>query len=198
MAAFDRDEGRGDGLSSACTVGRRRGGGAPRLTLDARRMPRAIAGSDSGRLQVDAGCRFERAAGSVSRSQNWRAEIVGGLGARGPPIIVEIKVYRRGRPLVAEEIRRADACSSCVAGFGLASARAARRALRRRPAPARRRCAWRYRSWLRYSFAGRHRTIGPVVEHRPSPPSSFVTHRAVQGKSGRGRRDRPAFARVGR
>jgi len=72
---------------------------------------------------------------------------------RGVPTIIEIKVYNAGMgKAVAEEIHRADAVDYvCVAGYGLASARAARAALPSVAASAHRgevRLAL-YRSWLR-------------------------------------------------
>ena len=106
--------------------------------------------------QVDAGYRFERAGAFPFRGLGIGvprlSDVLGRY--RGTPIIVEIKVYTaRAGELVAEEIRRADACDFvCVAGFGLASARAARRAL---PAVAASACQAEvrlavYRSWLRW------------------------------------------------
>jgi len=73
---------------------------------------------------------------------------------RGVPVIVEIKVYTAAMgEAVAAEIRRAGAVDYvCVAGYGIASARAARAALPGAAASAHRgevRLAL-YRSWLRY------------------------------------------------
>ena len=72
---------------------------------------------------------------------------------RDIPTIIEIKVYSAAMgEAVAEEIRRADAVDYvCVAGYGPASARAARRALPDVAASAHRgEVRWAlYRSWLR-------------------------------------------------
>ena len=73
---------------------------------------------------------------------------------RDIPTIVEIKVYTAEMgEAVAREIRRADALDfACIAGFGVASARAARKAVPGVPASA---CEAEvrmalYRSWLRW------------------------------------------------
>lgn len=73
---------------------------------------------------------------------------------RGVPTVIEIKVYTAAMgQAVADEIRRADAVDDvCVAGYGPASARAARAALPEAAASAHKlevRLAL-YRSWCRY------------------------------------------------
>jgi len=105
--------------------------------------------------RVDAGFRFERDGAFPFRGV--------GIGVptlfevlrryRGTAIIVEIKGRTaRAGEIVAQEIRRADACEAvCVAGVARASTRAARRALPRVAASA---CQSEvrlalYRSWLR-------------------------------------------------
>jgi len=83
--------------------------------------------------RVDAGYQFERGGAFPFRGKGigvpTLAEVL--RRHRGVPTIIEIKVYTAAMgQAVAEEIRRADASSyACVAGFGLASARAARAAL---------------------------------------------------------------------
>ena len=106
--------------------------------------------------RVDAGYRFQRNDSFPFRGQ--------GIGVptlfevlrryRGIPTIVEIKVYTASAgEIVAQDVRRADALDYvCIAGFGLASARAARAALPGVPASASKaevRLAL-YRSWVRW------------------------------------------------
>jgi glycerophosphoryl diester phosphodiesterase len=83
--------------------------------------------------RVDAGYWFTRGDGYPFRGQGIGVPTLGAVLARyrGIPTIIEIKVYTAEMgQAVAEEIRRADALEYvCVAGYGLASARAARAAL---------------------------------------------------------------------
>ena len=83
--------------------------------------------------RVDAGYWFMRGDGYPFRGQGIGVPTLGAVLARyrGIPTIIEIKVYTAEMgQAVAEEIRRADALEYvCVAGYGLASARAARAAL---------------------------------------------------------------------
>jgi glycerophosphoryl diester phosphodiesterase len=83
--------------------------------------------------RVDAGYWFRRGDGYPFRGQGIGVPTLGAVLARyrGIPTIIEIKVYTAEMgQAVAEEIRRADALEYvCVAGYGLASARAARAAL---------------------------------------------------------------------
>ena len=106
--------------------------------------------------RVDAGYRFERAGTFPFRGKGYGvptlAEVLGRY--RAVPTIIEIKVYTEAMgEAVAAEIRRADALDyACFAGFGLASARAARAALPGVPSSATQaevRLAL-YRSWLRW------------------------------------------------
>jgi glycerophosphoryl diester phosphodiesterase len=140
--------------------------------------------------QVDAGYRFERAGAFPFRGLGIGvprlSEVLGRY--RGTPIIVEIKVYTaRAGELVAAEIRRADACDFvCVAGFGLASARSARRAL---PAVAASACQAEvrlavYRSWLRWPVRrAPYQTyqVPEVVEHGPRVVSRRFIRDAHRG-----------------
>jgi glycerophosphoryl diester phosphodiesterase len=83
--------------------------------------------------RVDAGYWFKRGDAYPFRGQDIGVPTLGEVLARyrGIPTIIEIKVYTAEMgQAVAEEIRRADALEYvCVAGYGLASARAARAAL---------------------------------------------------------------------
>ena len=83
--------------------------------------------------RVDAGYWFTRGDGYPFRGQGIGVPTLGAVLARyrGIPTIIEIKVYTAEMgQAVAEEIRRADALEYvCLAGYGLASARAARAAL---------------------------------------------------------------------
>ena len=83
--------------------------------------------------RVDAGYRFTRGGQFPFRGQGIGVPTLGEVlrRYRGAPTIIEIKVYTAAMgQAVAEEIRRADALDyACVAGFGLASAKAARAAL---------------------------------------------------------------------
>jgi len=83
--------------------------------------------------RVDAGYRFRRGGEYPFRGRGIGVPTLREVLARyrGVPTIIEIKVYTAamGRA-VADEIRRADAIEyTCVAGYGLASATAARAAL---------------------------------------------------------------------
>ena len=83
--------------------------------------------------RVDAGYWFKRGDAYPFRGQDIGVPTLGEVLARyrGIPTIIEIKVYTAEMgQAVAEAIRRADALEYvCVAGYGLASARAARAAL---------------------------------------------------------------------
>jgi glycerophosphoryl diester phosphodiesterase len=106
--------------------------------------------------RVDAGYRFERGGAFPFRGQGIGVPALADVlqRYRGVPTIIEIKVYTPAMgDAVAREIRRADALDYvCVAGYGPASARAARAALPDVPASA---CHAEvrlalYRSWLRW------------------------------------------------
>jgi glycerophosphoryl diester phosphodiesterase len=106
--------------------------------------------------QVDAGYRFERGGAFPFRGQGIGVSTLADVlqRYRDTPTIIEIKVYTAAMgEAVAEQIRRSNALDYvCVAGFGLASARAARAALPGVPASASQpevRLAL-YRSWLRW------------------------------------------------
>ena len=105
--------------------------------------------------RVDAGYRFTRGGEYPFRGRGIGVPTLREVLARyrGVPIVIEIKVYTAAMgQAVAHEIRRAGAMDYvCVAGYGIASARAARVALPGVAASAHRgevRLAL-YRSWLR-------------------------------------------------
>jgi len=106
--------------------------------------------------RVDAGYRFERHGAFPFRGLGIGIPALSDVLKRyqGVPTIVEIKVPTAEMgDAVAREIRRADALDfACVAGYGIASAQAARKALPGVPASA---CEPEvrialYRSWLRW------------------------------------------------
>ena len=106
--------------------------------------------------RVDAGYRFERGGVFPFRGRGIGVPALAEVLRcyRGVPTIIEVKVYTAAMgDAVAREIRRADALDYvCVAGYGPASARAARAALPGVPASAYQaevRLAL-YRSWLRW------------------------------------------------
>ena len=117
----------------------------------------AIAARTADELaRVDAAYRFARGGEFSFRGRGIGVPALGEVlrRYRGVPTIIEIKVYTAAMgQAVAEEIRGADALDyACVAGFGLASARAARAALPGVPCSASQpevRMAV-YRSWLRW------------------------------------------------
>jgi glycerophosphoryl diester phosphodiesterase len=93
-----------------------------------------IAARTAGELErVDAGYWFKRGDAYPFRSQGIGVPTLRDVLARyrGVPTIIEIKVYTAEMgEAVVQEIRRADALDYvCVAGYGMASARAARAAL---------------------------------------------------------------------
>jgi len=105
--------------------------------------------------RVDAGYRFTRGGEYPFRGRGIGVPTLREVLARyrGVPTVIEIKVYTAAMgEAVAGEIRRAGATDSvCVAGYGIASARAARAALPGVAASAHKgevRLAL-YRSWLR-------------------------------------------------
>jgi glycerophosphoryl diester phosphodiesterase len=83
--------------------------------------------------RLDAGCRFTRGGEYPFRDRGIGVPTLREVLARYPgvPTIIEIKVYTAAMgQAVADEIRRAGAVDYvCVAGYGIASARAARAAL---------------------------------------------------------------------
>ena len=104
--------------------------------------------------RVDAGYRFEHGGAFPFRGQGIGVPRLSEVLRRyqGTPTIIEIKVYTAAMgEAVAREARRADALDhACIAGFGIASARAARAALPGVPSSACKaevRLAM-YRSWL--------------------------------------------------
>ena len=106
--------------------------------------------------RVDAGYHFERGGAFPFRGRGIGVPALADVlrRYRGVPTIIEVKVYTAAMgDAVAREIRRANALDYvCVAGYGAASARAARAALQGVPASA---CHAEvrlalYRSWLRW------------------------------------------------
>ena len=105
--------------------------------------------------RLDAGYWFKRGGEYPFRGQGLGVPTLRDVLARyrGVPTVIEIKVYTAAMgQAVADEVRRADADDFiCIAGYGPASARAARAALPRVAASAHKgevRLAL-YRSWLR-------------------------------------------------
>jgi glycerophosphoryl diester phosphodiesterase len=106
--------------------------------------------------RVDAGYRFERGGTFPFRGKGIGVPTLAEVLRRyqGVPTVIEIKVYTAAMgEAVAQEIRGANALDyACIAGFGVASARAARATLPGLPSSA---CKAEvrlalYRSWLRW------------------------------------------------
>jgi glycerophosphoryl diester phosphodiesterase len=135
---------------------------------------------------VDAGYRFQRGGAFPFRGKGigvpTLAEVL--RRYRDVPTIIEIKVYTEAMAeAVAQEVRRADATEyTCVAGFGLVSARAARAALPEVPTSASKpevRLAL-YRSWLRWPVRRAPYDAYLVPEHADETGMRIVSPRFIR------------------
>ena len=141
--------------------------------------------------RVDAGFRFARGDAFPFRGLGLGVPRLAAVLSRyrGTPTIIEIKVYTQEvGEMVAREIRRADAADFvCVAGFGIASARAARAAL---PGVAASACKAEvrlalYRSWVRWPVRRAPYHTYQVPE-RAEEGTRIVTPRFIRDAHGAG------------